>query len=64
MCARKFNKHASMLIFWLFQKKYENLKKVCLDGCVLISNAGIKWLSDIIDGATQLEQVKYRSNLL
>ena len=53
-----------MLIFWLFQKKYENLKKVCLDGCMLISNAGIKWLSDIIDGATQLEQVKYRSNLL
>jgi glycerol kinase len=53
-----------MLIFCLFQKKYENLKKVCLDGCVLISNAGIQWLSDIIDGATQLEQVKYRSNLL
>ena len=40
-----------------FQKTYENLNTVILDGCILISNAGVKWLSEIIDGATKLREV-------
>lgn len=41
----------------LFQKDYENLLEVKLDGCFLITNAGIKWLSDVIQGAKNLKKV-------
>ncbi|XP_052093537.1 uncharacterized protein LOC127729717 [Mytilus californianus] len=39
------------------KKDYENLSEVKLDGCFLITNAGIKWLSDVIQGAKNLKKI-------
>ncbi|XP_071152762.1 uncharacterized protein [Mytilus edulis] len=39
------------------KKDYENLLEVKLDGCFLITNAGIKWLSDVIQGAKNLKKI-------
>ncbi|CAC5381877.1 LRRK2 [Mytilus coruscus] len=40
------------------KKPYENLKTVNLVGCILVTNAGIKWLSDLVTGVTSLKEIR------